>query len=269
MMKKQLKIIFGEHKILALFSFFSIFLLTIFLTLQYFQFSGLKLDIKWLIISGIPILLGLFIGEYIKSFKGFGIEIETSLKSELPTKLVSPISENTIVDSKGINKNSLGYLLNLDPTERKKMSRIRFVFNRQGYYDFHVVSEYFRALNNLKYVEVVDENNVFKFLIPIGTFKIQGDISTSKIEDFLNQIENQTLSANFPSAITSYVNHDDSLLDAYRKLTSKNEKLESVYDKKLPVLNSDNNLIGLLSKIKVEEFISKEVLNRYDQKYGR
>jgi hypothetical protein len=225
----------------------------------------LKLDIKWLIISGIPILLGLFIGEYIKSFKGFGIEIETSLKSELPTNLVSPISVNTIVDSKGINKNSLGYLLNLDQTELNKISRIRFVFNRQGYYNLDVVVEYFRALNNLKYVEVVDGNNVFKFLIPIGTFKIQGDISTSKIKDFLNQIENQTLSASFPGAITSYINHDDSLLDAYRKLLSKTEKIES----KLPVLNSDNNLIGLLSKIKVEEFISKEVLNRFDQKYGR
>lgn len=40
-------------------------------------------------------------------------------------------------------------------------------------------------------------------------------------------------------------------------------------DKKFPVLDSDERLIGLLSKIKVEEFISKEVLENYKNKNAK
>ncbi|MFY0483355.1 hypothetical protein ACI6PS_12195 [Flavobacterium sp. PLA-1-15] len=127
-MKKTLKNLFNKHKILVIFSSISFLLLITFITFQYFQFSGLDLDVKWLIVSGIPILIGLLIGEYIKSFKGFGIEIESSLKAELPSKLISPISEESIVDVNSLDKRSLEYLQNLSFEEIQKISRLRFVF---------------------------------------------------------------------------------------------------------------------------------------------
>ena len=263
---KKITSLLIKHQILVIFSLVSVFLLIIFLTFQYFQFSGLQLDIKWLIVSGIPILIGLIVGEYIKSFKGFGIEIEASLKAEVPTSLISSISDDSIVDVNGLNKDSLQSLLNLGEDERRNISRLRFVSDRRGYYDYYVVGEYIRRLDRLKYVEVVNRQGEFLFLVPISHFRINYDVLPSKVENFINQIEKGTLNSKFPGAITAFVNHDDSLLEAYQKLLSKTKKIEAVGDKKLPVLDSQKHLIGLLSKVKVEEFISKEVLESYKEK---
>lgn len=265
-MNKTLKSILDKHKTLMVFSSISFLLLITFLTFQYFHFSGLDLDVKWLIVSGVPILIGLLIGEYIKSFKGFGIEIESSLKAELPSNLITPISEESIVDVNSIDKQSLNYLQNLNSDEIQKISRLRFVFDKRDYYDMYVVREYFSKLKNLKYVEIVDNEGKFKFLIPITQFRTNHNYFSSKIENFINEIENRTLSSSFSGAITSFVNYDDSLLEAYKKLLSKTKKIEAIGDKKLPVLDTNHRLIGLLSKMKVEEFISKEVLDSYKDK---
>lgn len=261
-MKKNVQILFKTHKTLIVCSLISILLLVVFIIFQYFQFSGLNLDIKWLIVSGIPIIIGLFIGEYIKSFKGFGIEIEASLKAELPKDLISPIPESIIVESSGFDKESLISLQEMNEKERDKISRLRFVTNRRNYYDSKMVLEYFKQLRNLKYVEVVNNENKFQYLIPINHFKKYADTSLDKIIDFISQIE---CKSHFSNAITAYVNYDDSLLDAYQRLLSKVRKIEILGDKKLPVLDSNNKLIGLISKTKVEEFICKEVLGNYNK----
>lgn len=268
-MKKALKNILDKHKMLIVFSILSFLLLIIFITFQYFEFSGLDLDVRWIIVSGIPILIGLLIGEYIKSFKGFGVEIESSLKAELPSNLISQISEESIVDVNSIYKSSLEYLHNLSFEDIQKISRLRFVFDKRDYYNTHVVREYFQKLRNLKYLEVVDHEGKFKFLIPTSQFSANNDFLSSKIESFIREIETRNLSSSFPGAIVSFVKQDDTLLEAYKKLLSKTKKIETIGDKKLPVLDSNHRLIGLLSKMKVEEFISKEVLENYNNKYFR
>ncbi|MFY0483356.1 hypothetical protein ACI6PS_12200 [Flavobacterium sp. PLA-1-15] len=103
----------------------------------------------------------------------------------------------------------------------------------------------------------------------MSQFRINNDFLPSKIEKFIREIETRTLSSSFPGAIVSFVKYDDSLLEAYKKLLSKTKKIESIGDKKLPVLDSNYRLIGLLSKMKVEEFISKEVLENYNNKNVR
>lgn len=252
-----------RQKTLGIFSLLSVLLLIIFITFQYFEFSGLGLDERWLIVSGIPIIVGLFFGGYIKTFKGLGVEIEASLNKELPDDLISSIAETTIVDTYGIAKETINELQNLNRQDIKEISRIRFILTRKGYYKSSVVDEYFRRLKKLKYVEIVDAENKFQFLIPIREFKNNNNIQLIVIENFITQIDNETLNSNFPGAITAFVNKSDSLLDAYRKLLSNTKKIETEEDKKLPVLDSDHRLIGLLSKNKVEEYISKKVLDNY------
>lgn len=254
-----------RHKILGVFSLISVLFLVIFITLKYLDFSGLELEEKWIFVSGIPIIIGLFLGGYIKNFKGLGLEIEASLNKELPDNLISSITENTIVDTHKIDKKAIIDLEKLSEAEVRNISGIRFIFNRKGYYEETFVKEYFRRLHNLKYVEIIDAEYKFQFLIPISHFKSNFDLNFITIKGFINQIDEGILDSNFPGAITAFVSKSDSLLDAYRKLLGNTKKIETPEDKKLPVLDSNHRLIGLLSKNKVEEYISKEVLDNYEK----
>ena len=58
-------------KILLISSLISFSLLLAFSIMQFFEFKVLKLDIKWIVVSGLPILIGLFLSGVIKRFKGF------------------------------------------------------------------------------------------------------------------------------------------------------------------------------------------------------
>ena len=254
-----------RHKILGVFSLISVLFLIIFITLKCLDFSGLQLEEKWLFVSGIPIIIGLFWGGFIKTFKGLGVEIEASLNKELPDDLISSVTENTIVDTHNIEKKAISDLERLTKQEVDNISRIRFIFNRDKYYVKSVVKKYLERLHNLKYVEIVDAQYKFQFLIPINHFKSNIDVNLIAIEDFIAKIDQGTLNSNFPGAITSFVNKSDSLLDAYRKLISDTKKIKALGDQKLPVLDSDHRLIGLLSKNKVEEYISKKVLENYEK----
>lgn len=253
-----------RHKILGVFSLISVLFLIIFITLKCLDFSGLQLEEKWLFVSGIPIIVGLFWGGFIKTFKGLGLEIEASLNKELPDNLISSITQNTIVDTQKIEKKAINDLERLTKQELENISRIRFIYNRKGY-EPYVVGEYFRHLKKLKYVEIVDAQNKFQFLIPISKFKINSNILPIVIEDFIDQINKATLNSSFPGAITTFVSKSESVMDAYRKLMSNTQKIETKEDTYLPVLDSDHRLIGMLSKNKVEEYISKEVLNNYEK----
>jgi hypothetical protein len=72
-----------RHKIIISGIASSIIFLTLFLLLQYYIPSLMWLGTQWLVVAGVPVLIALFIGGYIKSFKGFGIELEAKLKSTI------------------------------------------------------------------------------------------------------------------------------------------------------------------------------------------
>lgn len=75
-MKKILIRFFGSHPAIVFGGCLSLLLLGIFLAFQFFDSKMLNLETRWLLASGIPILIALFVGGYIKSFKGFGVELE-------------------------------------------------------------------------------------------------------------------------------------------------------------------------------------------------
>ena len=74
-----LKKFWKEHTVMSVGAIVSLLMLSAFFFFQYQQASILKLASRWLIASGVPLLAALFVGGYIKSFKGFGVELEASL----------------------------------------------------------------------------------------------------------------------------------------------------------------------------------------------
>jgi hypothetical protein len=263
MIKKYLEA-FEKHNMLFISFFSSLFLLIVFLTLQYFNFKALKLDVKWIILCGIPLLIGLFIGGYIKTFKGFGIELESSLKEPIPKSVILPVSQIDIT-TPGIEKKSTHFLHNTSRQELNKIIRLRFTLNKLNYYINEDVHEYLRVLHNLKFIEIVNAKNEFQYLLSISKLKRNNNLNVERISHFIEAIENGQLDQFSFDAVTEYILVDDSILDAYITISrSSQSKILNLNEQILPVLNNNKIMIGIITKQNLEEKISEVVIKNID-----
>lgn len=106
-MMKALSKFWSHHTALALGAGISLALLITFLLFQYNQSEVLKLESRWLLVSGVPLLAALLIGGYIKSFKGFGVELEASLNK--PVVNMSLVATEAMDQMYGDEKRSINY----------------------------------------------------------------------------------------------------------------------------------------------------------------
>ncbi|MDD3878332.1 MAG: hypothetical protein PHT69_17060 [Bacteroidales bacterium] len=261
-MKKTLKQELKQHRLLIISLLFSVGLLVIFFIFQYYELKVLNLDIKWLVLSSIPILIGLFIGGYIKNFKGFGIELETNLKGQIPMTVVSKID---MADSPGINKQSLELLYNLSDKERDKISRLRFINGKRNYYDLFAIVEHYNALRHLRFIEVVDSDGEFLYLISASKLKINNEISHEKIRQFIQAIETENIEETYPDAVSDFIITTDNIIEAYKKIC-KSQQSNSLLSLKesLPILNEKRKMVGTVSKQRLEAKITQEVLKEME-----
>ena len=70
-----------KHRVIIIGLSISLGALIILILLNMANRNVLEIETRWLTIAGIPILIALICGGYIRKFKGFGIELETTLKS--------------------------------------------------------------------------------------------------------------------------------------------------------------------------------------------
>lgn len=262
-MKQTLKQEFRRHRLILIFSAVSLLLLIIFLVFQHNDMTLLKLDVKWLILSSIPILIGLFIGGYIKNFKGFGLELEYNLKESIPLSL---ITKSEFKKSEGINKESVQILHQLDDKERKKTDRLKFIFGKSNhYYNIEAVDEHFRFLSNLRFIEIVDENDEFLYLIPISSFKKNNQFNLAKIDKFIKAIEKKKIKEDFPEAISDNILLSDNIIEAYKKFKKSGQTRILANNKDiLPILDTEKKMLGTIEKQKLEAKIAEEVERTID-----
>jgi hypothetical protein len=261
-MKSSLKQELTRHRLLLISLLLSIGLLVTFLTFQYYELKVLNLDIKWIILSGIPILIGLFVGGYIKSFKGFGLELESNLKEPIPLSVVSKID---MTDSPGINKQSLELLYNLTDTKRNKIYRLRFINGKSGYYDDYAIQEHYRVLSHLIYIEIVNTNGEFQYLIHSSKLRINNELNYERITQFIRAIETENIEKLFPDAISDFILTTDTIIDAYKKITKSHQSKQLIVTKEiLPILNEKHRMIGTVDKQSLEKKITEEVIKNID-----
>jgi hypothetical protein len=263
-----------KNKILGWAIAVSMLLFIIFGVLQYFESKVLELDSKWLIVSFIPIALALIYTGIIKSFEGLGVKFETNIAESVADFDIA--GEIEALDSPDMAKSSLHILSQVNEQERRKVERLKFTILRRNYYDTGVIFEYLRLLPKLKYIEIVDTNGKFKYLIRASHFKrrsnniendniINNEIYIEKINELIRSIERNTIQQSFPDIIDITLPINSSILDAYRVMESTNQgKLLS--DQILPVINLSGSMIGFVSRRKIEINISKKVLEILDKK---
>jgi len=251
-----------KQKILIISSLISIGLLILFSVLHLLNSKILSLDNKWLLVSGVPLLIGLFFSGLVKSFKGFGLELETNLAEKVELELVGSVESYPTPE---ITKQSMQFLFDMPPRQRNSIERLQFVYGKRGYYDTFVVGEYINHLNSLRYIEIIDDVGKFKALIPAGKFRDRrNEGNIERVEDrirlLIRSIENEKILENFKDAITETIKKTDTLLEAYKKFDKSSQGKLLNGDQILPVIDSNDKMIGLTRRIKLTDKIAEQVI---------
>ena len=251
-----------NHPLVLICVTFSFVLFILFLAFKSQAYNFMDLEIKWLIVAGIPILFALIFGGYVKSFKGFGIELEANLKDTLPSALI--ISFDSLVEnSYVIRKESVSRLNNLARLRKDKTTRVRFILGFDEYYDTYAIMHYFESLRNLSFIEIVNEKNQFLYLIPISDFKSQNAFSDDQISQLITALARKEILTYFPGAIDDAVEVNDSIIGAYKKIIesykSSGRETRSYY---LPVVNDKKIMVGVVYRQKLEAKIAEEVVKK-------
>lgn len=250
---------FKNHPFLTYGLLASIFLLIFFFILQVLVPDIMKLETKWIVVALCPLLYVLIVGGYIKTFKGFGIELETQLKTAISE--FSLLATDYLIELPEDEKRSSQYLDRLTNEEKIKIERLTFYSGRRGYYKFYIVRHYLESLSNLKYIEVRNKNERFECLLPIYVLRkrnaynreINNEIDEGDLSEFIEALESNDILNKYPAdAIFESVQEEQSLIDILPKIRKQKSGIVGVVD-------SSGKLIGILNKNMVEAKIADEV----------
>ena len=254
-----LKNSFKDHPFLIYGLLASILLLIIFFILQVLVPEIMKLETKWIIVALCPLFYVLIVGGYIKTFKGFGIELETQLKAAISE--FSLLATDYLIELPEDEKRSNQYLDRLTIEERNKIERLAFYSGKHGYYSFYIVRHYLENLPNLKFIEVRNKNERFECLLPINVLRkrnaynreINNEIDEGDLSEFIEALENNDILNKYPAdTISESVLEEQSLIDILPKIRKQRSGIMGVVD-------SSGKLIGILNKNMVEAKIADEV----------
>lgn len=257
----RLYFFYKNHRLVTVATIISFALLALFMWMQSKSVSALALDNKWIFVSFLPILLALLLGGYIKSFKGFGLEIESSLKK--------PVSTNELQATKGLRmiqreeKQRLDHIYRMPDDEKRKTKILSFVQGRRDYYDDYVISEYFNNLKELEYFEIKDSADNFIALLPTKIFKF-GEPRNERpsFQEFINILEQSKILEKYAeSVITKTTSSETSLIKCLSIMKINNIK-------HLVVVDSDYKYLGTLSEYTVKRLIINYILEAEKNIHG-
>lgn len=235
-------------------SVISVLILALFIFLDYNFDSLLDLNSQWVVLSSIPLIVALFIGDHISYFKGFGFEIKSEVSRSISNYVYGMGREN-IISIPREHKRTAQYLNSLPEDDLKEVRLLTFVEGREDYYGEEAISIYLSRLPNLQFFEIINENGRFVCLVPSDVFKVGDELNYDNINVFIRSVEERrVLEAYREVSISRAVRSDQSLLDVLPE--ARESKFNIV-----PVLNDDGELIGVITKEKIEKLISDAVLS--------
>jgi hypothetical protein len=217
----------------------SLFILLLLAVAHSMKATFLSLESRWLIVSGIPLLVALIAGGYLKRFKGLGIELEGELQRSvdqgyLPEAPVLPLQAAEITEhAEIVAKESLDRLVNMPPEKRKRVKRLSFIMQR--HYVPHIIEQYFQGLPKLAFLEVQNQSGALVCILR------RQAITETNMQTFVDSLARGTVVRDFANAIVDKpVRVEDSFLVAIEKL--RNSGLES-----LPVIDG-SQVVGLIDR---------------------
>lgn len=248
--------------IVVITSLISIGLLSLFIVLQLINSDILNLDVKWIIVSASPVIIGLILSGIIKSFKGFGVELELNLSEKLESGLIGKVE---CFPTTELTKQSTNFLFSMSDEKRNSIERLQLISGKKNYYDYYALNEYFHNLRKLKYIEIIDDNGKFKALLSVSNFKINpnsfdNNENNDKIKSLIRSIEREDYIDAYRSIVTEAILLNDSLIEAYKKFQKTKIVVTYFKDQILPVLDSNDKMVGITYRMKITEKIAEQVV---------
>jgi len=251
-MKKYINKLWTQHTALAIGTVTSIVFLVTFLVFQYNQSEVLKLESRWLLVAGVPLLAALIVGGYIKSFKGFGVELEASLSKTVTN--IDLAATEAMEEVSGDEKRSITYLHRLNAREKRQISRLVLIQGRQDYYRPYALGKYLHELRGLKYFEIRKEDGKFVALIPVSEFRSDREINDNLLGKLIHVLEqSQVLQSYSRLVITSHITEETGLIESLKIM--RKQKIQQ-----LVVLDENGVFLGVLLSKAVEKRIIDDVL---------
>ena len=236
-----------KHETIAVGAAISAALLVLLLIFQALSASILSLETRWLLVAATPLLIALLAGGYIKSFKGFGVEIEASLRK--PVSSVPLTAVQAMQGLPGDVKKSMSYLNSLSPDERMKCQRLSFTLGRTGYVT-SAVKRYLNEMPNLQYLEIKHNDGSLAMLYPAGPIR-EDSAEPRRLVEWLKNPDYESPPATSP--ITATVSTDTELMKSMQKMHA--EDIDQ-----LGVVDSGGRFQGILTRQIVAEKIIEEVI---------
>ena len=247
-----------KQKTLLVGALISLFLFALFGWLQTSESRLLQLPVQWLAIAILPVLVALFMGGFITRFKGFGVELESTLKA--PVTSLSLTASDAVADIPGDEKRSFVYLESLSREKKLATRWLLFRSGRKGYYTSSGIGRYMEELPNIEYFEIRSEDGEFICFIPSSTFREEdlgqygSNILYEKLDQFIGAIEENNVPNAFSgSAITLKVSSDQELLEVIKAMRSEKADFAAV-------VSPSGKYLGVVFAHEVEKRITDSVL---------
>jgi|GEM_PF-6145111 len=260
-----IKKLFYNHTLLVSCGLCSLFILFFLIFLHGIEPSILGLETRWLIVSGAPLLYASIVGGYLKSFRGFGVELESQLNTPITNTalFVSDVFTKMPSDEK-LSRKHLAYA---NQKTLKKNKVLIFNCGKNNYYNVEIIEEYLHAMPNLEYFEFVDENGYFKCLLPISIFKpdatnlpVIEPPDNNALFDLVNAINNDHLFQTFGAeVINEKVTESKSVIEILPVVRQSRHGI-------VGVLNENDKLVGIVDERALESSIADEVLKAQRKK---
>lgn len=234
-----------SHWSLILSVFFSLILILFLIYLKSIKPGLLDIESKWLFISMLPVLIVLLTGGYIYKFKGFGIEIETSLKKPLEDTIQLK-AEKSMIGEIGEPKATITKLKNMTKEKKEGIERLSFKHHYQ-YYDSYAVKEYLKELSNVEYIELLGNDSKF-----IGV--MLADDLRGKEDEFVDFLKRGTVLVQFGHfMVTNSIDENTSAIEALALVRRSSKNF-------FPLLDKQGNMKGIVTDAALEKRIADEVL---------
>lgn len=244
--------------VLALGIILSTVMIIMFFLLQIKGNKGLELNYQWLLLSLIPLIIALFVGNYITKLKYGDYEIDSINRQTIDI-------DSDIIDAiEWINSQQKKSIEELEGLPHKASYKVlRFEYGKKDYYIIRDIIMYLQALPNLRYFEIVENPQRFSYLVKLQDIigianvneirrnnLINEEIIYDSLGKFINAVQNRSILDAYPHAITDSLTEEDTLLSAYKKLRNLKEDF-------LPFIDHHQRLIGFVRRIKVESKIAQ------------
>ncbi|MEI3802334.1 MULTISPECIES: CBS domain-containing protein [unclassified Chitinophaga] len=213
----------------------------------------LDIDIKWIGVALLPLIFCLVIGKYIKKFSGFGIELEIVAEESILTntsiiQLVHPI----IAEEKG---STIG-LQDYPVDQIAAVNVIRFRDNPNLLYNRYDVRRYLEFFYNVQYLQLTDNFGRLKSITRINRNRV---LNTDQYPDGINNGIDIIKSFSKSDTVRIYVKAEQTAVDALKIMRENGIHF-------IPVVNSQLQLIGIVERNKLDEYLASIVISISDKK---